>query len=108
MSAGNPPSLTERQIRLQVARDIVHIFAIERITYLVLSGLTALIVIVECAITVQTKSDMMASGATLFGAGGVIAFNLARLLTMFNTVITKVFEADPTTPRGANSVDQPH
>ncbi len=90
----DPRALTNQQVRLEIARDIVQMFNPERITYLVLSGLTALIVIVECAITVHTKSDMAVSGATLFGAGGVIAFNLARLLTMFNTVIEKVFKDD--------------
>ena len=92
--------LTDQQVRLQIARDIVKMFNPERITYLVLSGLTALIVVGECAITVHSKSDMVASGATLFGAGGVIAFNLARLLTMFNIVIEKVFKDDPTVVRG--------
>jgi hypothetical protein len=86
----NPP-LTDQQIRMEIARDIVQLFNPERYTYMVLSAVAALIVIVECGIAIHSQSLMSTTGVTLFGSGGVVTFNLGRLLTMFNKVIEKVF-----------------
>ena len=82
----------DQQIRLQIAKEIVEMFKPERITYLSLSAMTAALVIYEAAQTIHDKSAMGSTVATLFGAGGVVAFNLARLLRMFNEVIARVFD----------------
>jgi hypothetical protein len=94
MSSNAPPNpQTEQQIRMGIARDIVLLFNPERYTYMILSGLAALIVLVECSIAIKNHSIQTSTGATLFGSGGLVAFNLGRLLTMFNTVIENVFRA---------------
>ena len=82
---------SEQQERLETAERIVKLFTMERYMYLALSFLTALIVILETAITVHNHDAMSTLGVTLLGSGGVVAFNLGRLLTMFNTVIDRVF-----------------
>jgi len=84
----------DQQARLEIARQIVQMFKPERIIYLSLSAITAAIIVYEAALTIHDKSQIISAGATLFGAGGIVAFNLARLLTMFNVVIAKVFGED--------------
>ena len=81
------------QNRLDVAKQIVELFRWERFTYLAVSLLTALIVIL---VGLQARKDNapISDLSLLFGSGGIIAFNVSRLLTMFNTVLGAVFKAD--------------
>jgi hypothetical protein len=97
-SAGLEP-LDEQQVRLEIAKTIVGIFLPERIVYIALSAITAGLVIFMGAQALGNPPIKQSALAALFGSGGVVAFNLARLLTMFNTVIERVFGSN--TPGGA-------
>ena len=102
---GAGQSRSDEEMRLKVATSIVSIFLPERIAYLTLSGLTAVLVIWQ-SWQILNSPDMLHDSsirttalATLLGSGGVVAFNLARLLTMFNSVLLKVFGPDAPAPR---------
>jgi hypothetical protein len=85
---------SDQEIRFELAERIVKLFWPERIVYLGLSGITAIIVIFEVVFSLHNQTLNLSTGWTLLGSGGVVTFNLAQLLRMFNTVILKVFGPD--------------
>jgi hypothetical protein len=85
---------TDEALRLEVALQIVEIFRWERFSYLGLSFLTACIVIFAGYKAFQDAHLSSSELTLLFGSGGIVGFNISRLLTMFTTVIEKVFNAD--------------
>jgi hypothetical protein len=86
-----PTAPSDQQIRLGIAREIVAIFLPERLVYMSLSAVTAALVIYVSFQVIHDSSKQVAAAGTLLGSGGIVAFNLARLLTMFDTVIERVF-----------------
>jgi uncharacterized membrane protein len=106
----NPDKISIRhsyeEKRLKVAREVVDMFFAERVIYLVLSIISAAVVIFTGWQMLQNKPDTRpATLGLLFGTGGVVTFNLARLLTMFNTVIDKVFVSS-TVRAGSNDANR--
>jgi hypothetical protein len=86
------PTELDEEKRLEIARKIVRIFLPERVVYISLSAISAALVIYVGAQVLQShEADKYKSLGMIFGSGGVVAFNLARLLHMFNTIIDKVF-----------------
>jgi hypothetical protein len=87
-----PPNELDEEKRLEIARKIVRIFLPERVVYISLSAISAALVIYVGAQVLQSEDPgKYKSLGMIFGSGGVVAFNLARLLHMFNTIIDKVF-----------------
>lgn len=94
-SANDPlPAADTHTARVATAKLIVNMFWPERFTYLLLSAGTACLVVFEATQALHDPAKRIATIGSLFGSGGVVAFNLARLLTMFNKVIATVFVAE--------------
>lgn len=77
--------------RFKTAEQLVKLFWPERFAYLGLSVLTAALVVYIGAQVLRDPSAGKTSLIPLFGSGGVVAFNIGRLLSMFNKVIKVVF-----------------
>jgi hypothetical protein len=87
-----PPNELDEERRLEIASKIVRIFLPERVVYISLSTISAVIVIYMGAQLLRSEdSAKYTSLSVMFGSGGVAAYSLARLLHMFNTIIDKVF-----------------
>ena len=80
-----------QQDKLDTASKLVKLFWPERFAYLALSVLTAALVIYIGLQVVRDPSASKTSLIPLFGSGGIVAFNIGRLLSMFNKVIKVVF-----------------
>jgi hypothetical protein len=78
--------------RVVAARHIVKLFNPERYCFLILSFLTAAFVFyVAVQAYLSPTGNKTGTFMAFFGSGGIVAFNISRLLTMFNRVIDKVF-----------------
>ena len=86
-----PGDSTREDDRLAVARDIVRMFALERYTYLFFSAVSAVMVLAVAYQTITKPGVTLAELAGLLGSGGIVAFNIGRLLLMFNRVLEVVF-----------------
>jgi hypothetical protein len=83
------PEDTGEQQRYATAEQIVRLFRPERIIYLSLSVVSALLVLYLGCETILQPGDKMTASGFLFGSTGLITFNIGRLLKMFD----KVFDA---------------
>jgi hypothetical protein len=86
------PTKESTKDRVESARELVKLFRFERYSYLLLSLFTAVFVIyVGWQAYTEPVSDKVVTAVALFGSGGLVAFNISRLLVMFNKVIDAVF-----------------
>jgi hypothetical protein len=84
-------SPTQSDQRFATAERLVKLFWPERFAYLALSLLTAAVVIYAGVQIISDRSHSETALGLLFGSGGIVAFNIGRLLVMFNRVLKVVF-----------------
>jgi hypothetical protein len=78
--------------RVESAKAIVKLFSLERYSFFAVSLITAAFVVyVGVQAVLYPAGNKLATLGALFGSGGVVTFNIARLLSMFNKVIDAVF-----------------
>jgi hypothetical protein len=78
--------------RAESARAIVKLFSLERYCYLALSLVTAAFILYVGYQAIESPTgDRVATACALCGSGGVVTYNIGRLLNMFNRVIDAVF-----------------
>jgi hypothetical protein len=86
------PARESTRERMESARELVNLFRLERYSYLFLSCLTAAFVIyVGWQAYTSPIDNKIPTVVVLFGSGGVVTFNISKLLVMFNKVIDAVF-----------------
>jgi hypothetical protein len=86
------PSKESSKERMESAREIVNLFRLERYSYLSLSFLTAAFVVyVGYQAYTDPVANKLATATVLCGSGGLVTFNISRLLYMFNKIIDAVF-----------------
>jgi hypothetical protein len=86
------PSKESTKERMESAREVVNLFRLERYSYLALSFITAVFVIyVGCQAYLDPGANKLATASVLCGSGGLVTFNISRLLYMFNKIIDAVF-----------------
>jgi hypothetical protein len=79
----------EQTRRLRLAKELLGVFKMERIAYLV-TTLIAIVFLLSAAIILMSKeSYVMALG--MFGASGVIAYTIGRVLQMWNQMVNIIF-----------------
>jgi hypothetical protein len=84
-------SPTQTDQRFATAERLVKLFWPERFAYLVLSMLTAAVVVYVGIQVIRDPTQSKTSLIPIFGSGGIVAFNIGRLLSMFNRVLKVVF-----------------
>jgi hypothetical protein len=67
------------------------LFRWERFSYLGLTFLTACVVIFVGFEAITKPGASLSSASLMFGSAGIVTFNIARLLTMFNVILESVF-----------------
>ena len=86
------PSKETTRERMESARELVKLFRYERYSYLLLSLVTASFVIYVGWQAIASPIDnKIPTVIALCGSGGIVTFNISRLLVMFNKVIDAVF-----------------
>jgi hypothetical protein len=86
-----PPRESTKE-RTEAAKELVKLFRLERYSYLFLSCITAIFVIyVGIQAYVNPIDNKVATASVLCGSGGIVTYNISRLLVMFNKVLDAVF-----------------
>jgi len=84
-----PPREDEARQRLKVAKELLAVFRMERIAYLVTTLAAVLFLLVVATILVFKESYVLSLG--MFAASGVITYSIGRLLHMWNQILTVIF-----------------
>jgi len=83
------PSLTAYD-RLSLAEKILKLFRIERFTYLGVSLVTTLVLILVGYQSLTQQYASKSAAGLMFGSAGVVTLSINRLLVMFNRVFKAV------------------
>lgn len=98
------PQLSANE-RFEVAERIVQLFRWERFSYLGLTFLTACVVIFVGFEAITKPGASLSSASLMFGSAGIVTFNIARLLTMFNVILESVFIPAAAAPQRRTNAD---
>lgn len=79
----------DREKRLRLAKELLTVFQMERIAYLIATLVALTFLIVFATVLMFRESYVMALG--MFGSSGVIAYCLGQLLRMWNQVLILIF-----------------
>jgi membrane-bound ClpP family serine protease len=72
---------------------LLTVFRMERIAYLVTTLVAVIFLLSAAAILMSRESYVMAVG--MFGASGVIAYTIGRVLQMWNQMVNIIFGPEP-------------
>jgi hypothetical protein len=77
--------------RLEIAREVFKMFALERYTHLILNAITFVVLIYAAIKLIFGGSEDRSALTLVCGSGGLIAFTSARLLQMWTDILNRVF-----------------
>ena len=84
-----PAPEDDRDKRLRLAKELLSVFRMERMAYLIATLLALVFLVVVATVLLFRESYAMALG--MFGSSGVIAYSIGQLLRMWNQVLAVIF-----------------
>jgi hypothetical protein len=80
--------------RVKVVKDLLDAFFLERVVYLALSAIAAVLLLISSSLLILNRDATTAQIAFLFGGGGAVAFTVSRVLRMWSDALEYIGKAD--------------
>jgi hypothetical protein len=85
-----PAGSADQAARIAQVKEIVALFKIERLTHLALAALGVIILLIAACRVIMTGTSQLSDLAAIFGSAGTMTYSMARILTVFDKVLTFV------------------
>ena len=93
-----PPKPEELKARMDAVERLTNLFKAERMAYLIMTGLSVLILLTSAGILLMQKTAGYGAITGLFGSSGIVTYTTGRLLFMWNQAL-RLLAGERTSPR---------